>query len=107
MKMLLNEMTRNTRVLRFQKRWDWMVTHMTHKYYDHETGLGRCLLQFPSGSDGQESAPKSGDLGSIPGSGICLGEGNGKPLQYSCLEVPQTEEPGGLQSMRWQRVRHD
>ena len=32
MKMLLNEMTRNTRMLRFQKRWDWVATHMTHKY---------------------------------------------------------------------------
>ena len=88
MKMLLNKMTRNTRVLRFQKRWDWMVTHMTHKYYDHETGLGRCLLQFPSGSDGQESAPKSGDLDSIPGSGRSFKGGHSNPLQYSCLENP-------------------
>ena len=37
---------------------------------------------FPGGSDGRES----GDLGSIPGSGRFLGEGNGNPLQYSCLE---------------------
>ena len=29
------------------------------------------------------------------------GEGNGNPLQYSCLENPWTEEPGGLQSMGW------
>ena len=35
------------------------------------------------------------------------GEGNGTPLQYSCLENPRTEEPGGLQSMGSQRVRHD
>ena len=38
--------------------------------------------------------------------GAYLGEGNGNPLQYSCLENP-TEEPGRLQSMRSQRVRHD
>ena len=38
------------------------------------------------------------DTGSIPGSGRSPGEGNGNPLQYSCLENPWTEEPGGLQS---------
>ena len=39
-----------------------------------------------SGSDGRESACKAGDLGSIPGSGRSPGEGNGNPLQCSCLE---------------------
>ena len=34
------------------------------------------------------------------------GEGNGYPLQYSCLDFPWTEEPGGLQSMGSQTVRH-
>ena len=43
---------------------------------------------FPSGSDGKESFCKAGDLGLIPGSGRFPGEGNGKPLQYSCLENP-------------------
>ena len=38
------------------------------------------------GSDGKESAHNAGDPGSIPGSGKTLGEGNGNPLQYSCLE---------------------
>ena len=37
----------------------------------------------------------------------CLGEGNGTPFQYSCLENPWTEEPGRLQSMRSLRVWHD
>ena len=41
---------------------------------------------FPGGSDGKESACNEGDLGSIPGSGRSAGEGNGKPLQYSCLQ---------------------
>ena len=41
---------------------------------------------FPDGSDGKESACNVGDLGSIPGSGQSPGEGNGNPLQYSCLE---------------------
>ena len=35
------------------------------------------------------------------------GEGNGTPLQYSCLENPMDEEPGRLQSMGSLRVRHD
>ena len=43
------------------------------------------------------------DVGLMPG----LGEGNGNPLQYSCLGNPWTEEPGGLQSMGMRRVRHD
>ena len=43
---------------------------------------------FPGGSDGKASACNEGDLGSIPGSGRSPGEGNGNPLQYSCLENP-------------------
>ena len=38
------------------------------------------------GSDGKESACNVGDLGSIPGLGRSPGGGDGKPLQYSCLE---------------------
>ena len=41
---------------------------------------------FPGGSDSKESACNLGDLGYIPGSGIYPGEGNGNPLQHSCLE---------------------
>ena len=44
--------------------------------------------QGPGGSDVKASAYSAGDLGSIPGSGISPGEGNGNPLQYSCLENP-------------------
>ena len=40
----------------------------------------------PDDGDGKESACKAGDLGSIPGLGGSPGEGNGNPLQYSCLE---------------------
>ena len=43
---------------------------------------------FPSSSHGKESSCNAGDLGSIPGSERSLGEGNGNPLQYSCLENP-------------------
>ena len=53
------------------------------------------------------SAGNVGDLGSIPGSGRSPGEGNGNPLQYSCLRNPWTEKPGGLQSTGSHRVRHN
>ena len=42
----------------------------------------------PGGSEGKASACDAGDPGSIPGSGRSPGEGNGNPLQYSCLENP-------------------
>ena len=58
---------------------------------------------FPGGSDRKEPACNAGDLGLIPGSGGSLGERNSYPLS---LENP-IEEPGGLQSMGWQRVRHE
>ena len=45
-------------------------------------------MHFPGGSDGKASAYNAGDPGSIPGSGRSPGEGNGTPLQYSCLENP-------------------
>ena len=45
-------------------------------------------MGFPGGSDGKKSARNAGDLGSIHGSGRSPGEGNGCPLQYSCLENP-------------------
>ena len=44
------------------------------------------ILGFPSGSDGKESACNVGDLGLTPGLGRCPGDGNGNPLQCSCLE---------------------
>ena len=43
---------------------------------------------FPGSSDIKASAYNVGDLGSIPGLGRSSGEGNGNPLQYSCLENP-------------------
>ena len=43
---------------------------------------------FPGGPDGKESACNARDLGSVPQSGRSPGEGNGYPLQYSCLKNP-------------------
>jgi len=66
------------------------------------------LSDFPGGSDGKASVYNVGDLGSSPGSGRFPGEGNGNPLQYSCLENLMD---GGawcrLLSMESQRVGHD
>ena len=49
------------------------------------------FMGFPGGSVDKESACHVGDLGSIPGSGRSPGEGNGNPLQYSCLENPMDQ----------------
>ena len=69
-----------------------------------------CVLSlthdFPGGSDGKASVYNAGDLGSIPGSGRSSEEGNGNPLQYSCLENSMDGGGGGLQSMGSQRVGH-
>ena len=45
-------------------------------------------MDFPGSSDGKASAYSAVDPGSIPGLGRSSGEGNGNPLQYSCLENP-------------------
>ena len=47
---------------------------------------------FPGGSDGKAFAYNTGGPGSIPGLGRSPGEGNGNPLQYSCLENPMDGE---------------
>ena len=54
---------------------------------------------FPGGSEVKASARNVGDLDSIPGLGRSPGEGNGNPLQYSCLENPM--DGGG-----WRAIVH-
>ena len=48
--------------------------------------IGSIYRDFPGGSDSKESASSAQDPGSIPGLRRSPGEGNGYPLQYSCLE---------------------
>ena len=60
----------------------------------------------PGGPMVKDPAASAGDAGLILGSGRSPGEGNGNPLQYSVWKTLWTEEPGGLQSMGSQRVRH-
>ena len=57
------------------------------------------ILGFPCGSDGKESACNVGHPGLIPGSGRSPREGNGNPLQYSCLGSPMDRQSRRLQSM--------
>ena len=65
------------------------------------------MLGLPCSSVGKDSACNAGDLGSIPGLGRSPGEGNGYPLQYSCLENPM--DRGGWQATVHgvARVGHD
>ena len=75
-----------------------------------EYTVGSCFFKASQCLNGKNLPANAGDTenaGSIPGSGRHPGDGNGNPLQYSCLEIPWTEEPGGLQVMELQRVRHD
>ena len=58
------------------------------KPFPHFFNSNETIEGFPGGSDDKESAHSVRDLGSIPGSGRSRGEGNGNPLQYSCLENP-------------------
>ena len=63
-------------------------------------------MDFPGGSDGKKaSAYNAGDLGSIPGSGRSPGEGNGNPLQYSCLENPSLIAPVASITLKRSLVR--
>ena len=54
---------------------------------------------FPGSSMVKNPSANAGDVSLIPGLGRSPAKGNGNPLQYSCLGIPRTEEPGGLQSL--------
>ena len=60
----------------------WTQGGLSNSGYPHYT------VGFPGGSGGKEYACKAGDPGLIPGVGKYPGEGNGNPLQYSCLGNP-------------------
>ena len=64
-------------------------------------------MYFPGGSDSKESAFGAGDTGLIPGLGRSLEKGMATHSSILALEIPGTEEPGGLQSMGSQRVGHN
>ena len=58
------------------------------------------MLGLPWWLSGKEPACNAGDMGSIPGSGRAPGEGNGNPLQYSCLDNP-------MDSRAWWAIVHE
>ena len=64
-------------------------------------GISRC------GSDDEEAAFNVRDLDSVPGLGSYPGEGNGNPLQYSCLENPMDIEAWQATVHRITKIRHD
>ena len=72
------------RIMVKKKLWFSQFVHQVVGLLDH--------MSFPCSSVGKESACNAGDLGSIPGLGRFPGEGNGNPLQYSCLENPMDRE---------------
>ena len=72
------------------------VTHLGN----HNRWIFYHYMGFHGGLAGKESAFSAGDPGSIPGSGRSPEEGNGYPLQYSCLENPMDRgTPQATQSM--------
>ena len=64
-------------------------------------------MVFPCGSDGKERAFSAGDLGLIPRSGRSLKKGIAIHFSIFAWRIRQIVEPGGLQSIRSQRVGHD
>ena len=62
---------------------------------------------FPGGSEDKASACNTGDPGLIPGLGRSPGEGNGNPLQYSCLKTHGQRSLIGYSSWGPKRVGHD
>ena len=71
-------------------------------HHDCKQGL-EFLPGFPRSSVGKEIACNAGDLGLIPASGRFPGEGNGNPLQYSCLENPMDRGAWGGGYSPWGR----
>ena len=68
-----------------KKSWTRPSDSHTHIHTDNHF-TSKVTRLHPGGSDGKASAYNSGDTGSIPESRRSPGEGNGNPLQYSCLE---------------------
>ena len=68
--------------------WQATVHGVARVRHDLATKPPYIHIAFPGGSDGKESTCNAEDPSSTPGSGRSPGEGNSKPLQYSCLENP-------------------
>ena len=73
--------------IRWPKYWSFSLSISPSNEYSW------LILDFPGGSDGKASAYNAGGPGSIPASGRSPGEGNGDPLQCSCLQNPTDRGP--------------
>ena len=73
----------------------------------HAVGKSFTIFTIFTIAVGKSSACNAGDLGSIPGLGRSHGEGNGNPLQYSCLENDMDRGAWQATVHRVARVRHD
>ena len=91
-----NNIKYTLKLFRQHRVYTFSICHnvlLKHTLYTHTHTHTHVLyivtfLNYFRGSDDKASACNAGDLGSIPGSGGSPGEGNGNPLQYSCLENP-------------------
>ena len=91
--------------------WSWLPCRECGKWgAERHPGQGE-KLQHPQvakgASDGKESACNAEDLDLIPGSGRCPVGGNGNPSSILAWRISWIVEPGGLQSLGSQKVRHD
>ena len=64
------------------------MVQLSHPYMTTGKTIALTYMDLSGGSEVKASASNAGDPGSIPGLGRSPGEGNGNPLQYSCLENP-------------------
>ena len=65
-----------------------MGSHRVGHDWSDLTAAAACIWDFPGGSVVKNLPANAGDVNSVPGLGRSSGEGNGNPLQYSCLENP-------------------
>ena len=101
--------------------WLYWLTGSSHQKLWRVKGTGLCLfvvrtlefgvwvslLSFPGGSEGKEAVSHAGDWDSVAGSGRVPGEGNGNPLQSSCVENSTDRGTWRATVHGSQRVRHE
>ena len=97
----LPRLAKNTKILRKKLKTGMVYQKSKYIYVDFRAKkthiqisaltLDRCM-GFPGSSDSKESACSAGDQDSVPEMGRSPGEGNGNPLQYSCLEIQEKGE---------------
>ena len=88
---ILFQLYRHTGIAEYQcrtERSSGQVSHNTEQISETDKPNSVCQFRITGGSEAKASASNAGDLGLIPGWGRSPGEGNGNPLQYSCLENP-------------------